>query len=67
MAELPAHPDPGTLSTSAAPPLTNAEIAATTAGKPRWKAAAWAVAVVAVLALFIVLHLTGVVGAESHK
>ncbi|NUP46371.1 MAG: hypothetical protein HOW97_03515 [Catenulispora sp.] len=56
MPDIPAHPDTGT--------DLEAEAAAV---KPRWKTALWIAAVVAVLALFIVLHLTGVVGAESHK
>ena len=56
MPDFPAHPDTGT--------DPEAEAAAT---RPRWKTAVWVAAAVAVLALFIVLHLTGVVGAESHK
>jgi hypothetical protein len=56
MPDFPAHPDSGT--------DPDAEAAA---ARPRWRTALWAAAVVAVLALFIVLHLTGVVGAESHK
>ena len=56
MADFPAHPDTGT--------DPDAQAAA---ARPRWKAALWVAAVVAVLVLFIVLHLTGVVGADSHK
>ncbi|MGH3301666.1 MAG: hypothetical protein ACRDOK_08295 [Streptosporangiaceae bacterium] len=54
MADFPAHPDTGTDPDPAA-------------ARPRWKTALWVAAVVAVLVLFIVLHLTGVVGAASHK
>jgi hypothetical protein len=54
--DFPTHPDTG-----AAP---GAEAA--TASR-RWKAVLWVAIVIVVLALFIVLHLTGVVGAGSHK
>ena len=56
MPEIPAHPDTGT------DPDTAGD-----AARPRWKTVRWVAVVVVVLALFIVLHLTGVVGAESHK
>jgi hypothetical protein len=58
VADFPAHPDTGT------DPDPDA---ADAAARPRWKTALWVAAVVAVLVLFIVLHLTGVVGAASHK
>ena len=54
--DFPAHPDTGT-----------APDAGAATARPRWKTALWVAVVIAMLALFIVLHLTGVVGAESHK
>lgn len=56
MPEFPVHPD------TATDPDDEAA-----AARPRWKTALWVAAIVVVLALFVVLHLTGVVGAESHK
>ncbi|HLK00566.1 MAG TPA: hypothetical protein VKU39_11750 [Streptosporangiaceae bacterium] len=56
MPDFPAHPDTGT--------DPDADPAA---ARPRWKTLLWVGVVVVVLALFVVLHLTGVVGAESHK
>ena len=57
MADIPTHPDTGT------DPDAETEVSA--AG-PRWRTALWVAVAVVVLALFIVLHLTGVVGAGSH-
>jgi anti-sigma-K factor RskA len=37
-----------------------------TSGRPRWKSVAVATIAVAVLALFVVLHLTGVLGPADH-
>ena len=56
MPELPSHPD-----TATDPDDEAAE------ARPRWKTALWIAVVVAALALVVGLHLTGVVGAESHK
>jgi hypothetical protein len=33
--------------------------------RPRWKTLMWIIIVVAVVALFIILHVTGVVGAKT--
>jgi hypothetical protein len=54
--DFPAHPDTGT-----------APDAEASTARPRRKTVLWAAVIIVVLALFIVLHLTGVVGAESHK
>jgi hypothetical protein len=35
-------------------------------GRPRWKTVMWILIVVAILALLIILHLTGVFGPEQH-
>ena len=55
MPDFPAHPGTG----------TDPDAKAASA-RPRWKALLWVAVVVAALGLFIVLHLTGVVGAGSH-
>lgn len=57
MSDLPAHPDTneGDPDVTAAAPATS-----------RRRRAAVIAAVVALTALFVVLHLTGVVGSESH-
>jgi hypothetical protein len=34
--------------------------------RPRWKTVMWIVIVVAILALFVILHLAGVFGPEQH-
>jgi hypothetical protein len=39
---------------------------ASTAGRPRWRSVAGITVGVAVVVLFVVLHLTGVVGPQSH-
>jgi hypothetical protein len=56
MADFPAHPDSGTDPDAEAAPA-----------RPRWKTVLLVAVAIAVLALFIVLHLTGVLGPASHK
>jgi hypothetical protein len=54
MADLPAHPDKG-----------DADVGPAGAA-PRRKTVLAVVAVVALIAVFLALHLTGVIGPESH-
>jgi hypothetical protein len=58
MADLPTHSDTGDdgLGPDSGP----------IAARPRWKTTAWIVIGVVVVVVFITLHLTGVIGPESH-
>ena len=57
MAGPPSHPDTGTAGQDSGPART---------ARPRWKTVAIAVIVIAVLAVIVILHLTGTLGAGSH-
>ena len=57
MAGPPSHPDIGTTGQDSGPART---------GRQRWRAAAITVIVIAVLAVMVILHLTGTLGAGSH-
>jgi len=58
----PSHPDTGiTGQASGTPPRGGQR-----AGRPRWKTAAIAAIVIALLAVMVILHLTGTLGAGSH-
>ena len=58
----PSHPDTGiTGQASGARPRGGQR-----AGRPRWKTAAIAAIVIALLAVMVILHLTGSLGAGSH-
>ncbi|WP_256790089.1 MULTISPECIES: hypothetical protein [Frankia] len=59
MADLPFHPDRDNDPGAASP-------RGSTGRKPRWKSVTVVVLAVAVVALFVVLHLTGVVGPAEH-
>jgi hypothetical protein len=52
----PSHPDTGSTSQAAGPPPA----------RPRWKAAAIVVLVLAALAVLVILHLTGTFGEGTH-
>ncbi len=58
MADLPAHPDSGDEGL-----LPGSQPDAATS---RWRTTAWIVIGVVVAVVFIALHLTGVIGPESH-
>ena len=57
MAGPPSHPDTGIAGQDSGPPDT---------ARPRWKTAAIAVIVIAVLTAMVILHLTGTLGAGTH-
>jgi hypothetical protein len=57
MAGPPSHPDTGTTGQDSGPAVT---------ARPRWKTLAIAVIVITVLAVMVILHLTGTLGAGSH-
>jgi hypothetical protein len=58
----PSHPDTGiTGQASGSPPGREQR-----AGWPRWKTAAIAIIVIAALAVMVILHLTGTLGAGTH-
>jgi hypothetical protein len=59
MANQPRHPDTRDETSPSAGAVPGA-------ARPRWKTALVIVIVIAVLALFIVLHVTGVVGAGTN-
>jgi hypothetical protein len=60
MAELPSHPDEG--HSAGRRPMSERVRSGS-----RWKTVSWMVLAVVVLAALIVLHLTGVLGAEAHS
>jgi hypothetical protein len=57
MAGPPSHPDTGTTGQDSGPART---------ARSRWKTLAIAVIVIAVLAVMVILHLTGTFGAGTH-
>jgi hypothetical protein len=57
MAGPPSHPDTGTTGRDSGPART---------ARPCWKALAIAVIVIAVLAVMVILHLTGTLGPGTH-
>jgi cytochrome b561 len=58
----PSHPDTDTAGqASGAPPSSRQR-----ARRPRWQTAAIAIIVIALLAVMVILHLTGTLGAGSH-
>jgi hypothetical protein len=57
MAGPPSHPDTGTTGQDSSPART---------ARPHWKTLAIAVIVIAVLAVMVILHLTGTLGAGTH-
>ena len=57
MAGPPSHPDIGTTGQDSGPART---------ARPRWKTIAMVVIVIAVLAVMVILHLTGTFGAGTH-
>lgn len=60
MAELPSHPDEGH---SAGP----GSVADPVRSGTRWKTVSWVALAAGVLLAVIVLHLTGVLGADAHS
>jgi len=56
MASPPSYPDTGSNRQDAGPPPA----------RPRWKTAAIVILVVAVLAVMVILHLTGTFGEGTH-
>ena len=60
MAELPSHPDEGH-STGLGPAPD--PVRTTT----RWKTVSWVILAAVLLVALVVLHLTGVLGAEAHS
>jgi hypothetical protein len=62
MAGPPSYPDTSRNSQDSVPPPGRGPYA----GRSRWKTAAIAVIVVAVLALMLILHLTGALGLGTH-
>jgi hypothetical protein len=57
MASPPSYPDTGSNRQDAGPPPP---------ARPRWKTAAIVILVVTVLAVMVILHLTGTLGAGTH-
>jgi hypothetical protein len=57
MSGPPSHPDTGLTGQDSGPART---------ARPRWKTAAIVVIAIAVLAVMVILHLTGTLGAGSH-
>jgi hypothetical protein len=58
----PSHPDTGiTGQASGTPPRGGRR-----AGRPRWETAAIVAIVIALMAVMVILHLTGTLGAGSH-
>ena len=57
MAGPPSHPDTG---------ITGQDSGAPPTARLRWKTVAIAVIVIAVLAVMVILHLTGTLGAGTH-
>jgi len=53
----PSHPDTGTTGRDSGPAAT---------ARPRWKTLGIVVVVIAVLAVMVILHLTGTLGAGTH-
>ena len=62
MAGPPSHPDTGTTGQASGTPPGGGQ----RAGRPRWKTAAIVAIVIALLAVMVILHLTGTLGAGSH-
>jgi len=62
MAGPPSYPDTGITDQGSGPPPGRGQ----RAGRPRWKTAAIAVIVIALLAVMLILHLTGTSGAGTH-
>jgi len=58
----PSHPDTGITGQASGTPPRGGQLA----GRPRWKTAAIAAIVIALLAVMVILHLTGTLGAGSH-
>jgi hypothetical protein len=56
MAGPPLYPDTGTTGQGTGP----------RSARPRWKAAAIVIAVIALLVVMVILHLTGTLGAGTH-
>jgi hypothetical protein len=62
MTDPPSHPDTGiTGQASGTPPRGRQR-----AGRPRWKTVASVAIVIALLAVMVILHLAGTLGAGSH-
>jgi hypothetical protein len=57
----PSHPDTGITDQAAGTPGGGQR-----AGRPRWRSAAIVAIVIALLAVMLILHLTGTLGAGSH-
>ena len=58
----PSYPDTGSTSPGSGPPPGSGQ----RTGWPRWKMAVAAVIVIALLAVMLILHLTGTFGPGSH-
>ena len=58
----PSHPDTGTTGHDSVTSPGSGQ----RAGRPRWKAAAIVIVVIALLAVMVILHLTGTLGAGTH-
>ena len=58
----PSHPDTGIAGQASGTPPRGGQ----RAGRPRWKTAAIVAIVIALLAVMVILHLTGTLGAGSH-
>jgi hypothetical protein len=62
MAGPPSYPDTGTTGQDSGTPPGSGQ----RAGRPRWKAAAIVGIVIVLLAVMVILHLTGTLGAGTH-
>ena len=58
----PSYQDPGSTSQSSGPPSATGQ----RAWRPRWKTATIAVIVIALLAVMLILHLTGTLGPGTN-
>jgi len=58
----PSHPDTGITGQASGTPARGGQ----RAGRPRWKTVAIVAIVIALLAVMVILHLTGTLGAGSH-
>jgi hypothetical protein len=62
----PSHPDTGITGQASGTPPRGGQRAGQRAGRPRWKTVAIVAIVIALLAVMVILHLTGTLGAGRH-
>jgi hypothetical protein len=62
----PSHPDTGITGQASGTPPRGGQRGGQRAGRPRWKTVAIVAIVIALLAVMVILHLTGTLGAGRH-